>query len=40
MMNEWILYASFVDEQPCVPEAEVLDILTHIRVTSIYAAPV
>jgi TetR/AcrR family transcriptional regulator, ethionamide resistance regulator len=39
-MNEWILYASFADEQPGVPEAEVLDTLTHIWVTSIYRAPV
>jgi hypothetical protein len=36
--NEWILYASFADEQPCVPEAEVLDTLTRIWVTSIYEA--
>jgi hypothetical protein len=40
VMNEWILYASFADEQPCVPEAEVLNTLTHIWATSIYAAPV
>jgi TetR/AcrR family transcriptional regulator, ethionamide resistance regulator len=40
MMNEWILYASFADEQPCVLEGEVLDTLTHIWVTSSYAAPV
>ena len=35
-----ILYASFADEQPCVPEAHVLDTLTYIWVTSIYAAPI
>jgi hypothetical protein len=40
MTNEWILYASFADEQPCVPEAHVLDTLTYIWVTSIYAAPI
>ncbi|MGH2875532.1 MAG: TetR/AcrR family transcriptional regulator [Solirubrobacteraceae bacterium] len=36
MTNEWILYASFADEPPCVPEAHVVDTLAYIWVTSIY----
>jgi TetR/AcrR family transcriptional regulator, ethionamide resistance regulator len=36
LMNERALFASFVGEQPCVPEAHVLDTLVHIWVGSIY----
>lgn len=36
LMNERVLFASFAAEQPSVPEARVLDTLTHIWVTSIY----
>lgn len=39
MTNEWILYASFADEQPCVPEAHVVDTLAYIWVASIYGPP-
>ncbi len=37
LMNERTLFASFTAEQPCVPEAHVLDTLAHIWVSSIYA---
>jgi TetR/AcrR family transcriptional regulator, ethionamide resistance regulator len=36
LMNERTLFAAFVGEQPCVPEAHVLDTLVHIWVSSIY----
>jgi TetR/AcrR family transcriptional regulator, ethionamide resistance regulator len=36
LMNERTLFASFAAEQPCVPEARVLDTLVHIWVSSIY----
>ena len=36
LMNERALFASFVGEQPCVPEAHVLATLVHIWVSSIY----
>lgn len=36
LMNERALFASFVGEQPSVPEARVLDTLVHIWVSSIY----
>ena len=35
-MNERTLFASFAAEQPSVPEANVLDTLVHIWMTSIY----
>jgi TetR/AcrR family transcriptional regulator, ethionamide resistance regulator len=37
LMNERALFASFAAEQPSVPEAQVLDTLVHIWVTSIYS---
>jgi hypothetical protein len=39
LMNERALFASFVGEQPSVPEAHVLDTLVHIWVNSIYGPP-
>ncbi len=39
LMNERTLFASFVGEQPCIPEAHVLDTLVHIWVSSIYGPP-
>ncbi len=39
LMNERTLFAAFVGEQPCVPEAHVLDTLVHIWVNSIYSPP-
>ncbi len=36
LMNERTLFAAFAAEQPCVPEARVLDTLVHIWVSSIY----
>ena len=36
LMNERTLSASFAAEQPSVPEANVLDTLVHIWITSIY----
>lgn len=36
LMNERTLFASFAAEQPSVPEANVLDTLVHIWITSIY----
>ncbi|VAZ69934.1 HTH-type transcriptional regulator EthR [Mycobacterium persicum] len=36
LMNERTLFASFAAEQPCIPEARVLDTLVHIWVSSIY----
>ena len=36
LLNERALFASFVGDQPCVPEARVLDTLVHIWVSSIY----
>jgi hypothetical protein len=35
-MNERTLSASFLAEEPSVPEAHVLDTLVHIWVSSIY----
>lgn len=37
LLNERTLFASFAAEQPSVPEAQVLDTLVHIWVSSIYA---
>lgn len=36
LMNERALAASFLAEDPCVPEASVLDTLVHVWVSSIY----
>jgi AcrR family transcriptional regulator len=36
LMNERVLFASFANEEPCVPESRVLEALVHIWVTSIY----
>ncbi|OBK95711.1 TetR family transcriptional regulator [Mycobacterium asiaticum] len=37
LMNERTLFASFVAEQPSVPEARVMDTLVHVWVSSIYS---
>jgi TetR/AcrR family transcriptional regulator, ethionamide resistance regulator len=37
-MNERVLYASFADEQPCVPEEDVIDVLLGVWVSAIYGA--
>lgn len=39
LLNERALFASFAAEQSSVPEAQVLDTLVHIWVSSIYGAP-
>jgi hypothetical protein len=36
LMNERALFASFAEEQPSIPKAQLLDTLVHIWVTSIY----
>jgi AcrR family transcriptional regulator len=36
LMNERALFASFTDEQPSIPQEQLLDTLVHIWVTSIY----
>jgi TetR/AcrR family transcriptional regulator, ethionamide resistance regulator len=38
LMNERALFASFTEEQPSIPKAQVLDTLVHIWVSSIYGA--
>jgi AcrR family transcriptional regulator len=37
LMNERALFASFAEERPSIPKAQLLDTLVHIWVTSIYS---